>query len=572
MAVSRLRQDQIHTRGSLIDDTKLPSDHDANAADLEDTLDYLASQLADILGEINWYDAPDLSIAAINAKTFLDEKLALREYFLLTDITVPATQNYKVLSVAGSEVPARPKAINATTKGLVTAPHGGSFGTAHSLAEVAGDTTINPKNLLAVVDGSTGDPILDSSGKTIWGLLQHEAGATDGAVFTDTTPERAQVSFVVVNATNDDLVACAVGDIESKVVNLSFVDRNDLDSWVEQDFLRRGSFVDVPTGAQQVTLDNAIDNQGATPATQATQIYWRIDDDVGLHFQDSTGARDLLALLPAAAGDEMEVNVDLLDVNVGVSGIVDIDNGIRVDTGGQRINVGETPGQIDSTTLKLAATTGLAEVEGVGVTLDALAGAGGPLTADGTLLDADFSDTSHLDMRASDAAEKTLRVLAANDGAGASVLLLVSEDGDLKFQTVRETTPLPLDDSTAGTISGLAGGPHASIAAAIKYAIESGGVDLTFDIFLAASNYAQGVNIPGVTLDLTAYDEDMGTPASPGTPDLFLFLNGRLIRGASGTGIGDWYAGDTPASGDIKVDFPKGIKTGDLIITIGLKQ
>jgi hypothetical protein len=80
------------------------------------------------------------------------------------------------------------------------------------------------------------------------------------------------------------------------------------------------------------------------------------------------------------------------------------------------------------------------------------------------------------------------------------------------------------------------------------------------------------VNIPGVTLDLTTFDGDMGTPASPGTPDLFLFLNGRLLRGAAATGTGDWYPGDTPASGDIKVDFPKGIKTNDVILTIALAQ
>jgi len=573
MTVSRMRQDNVHTLGSGIDDTLLPSNHDANAVDLQDTLDYYASQLNDIIGQTNWHDAPDASIATIWAKTFLDEKLALRGRWLLTDITVPAAQNYKLLSVAGSEISnSVVKAIALTQRGLVTAQHGGTFGSSHDLAEVTGLNAISPQNLLAVCDGDTGDPLLDSNNKQIWGLLQHESGATDGAVFTDTTPERAQVSFVVINSTNDDLIACLAADIQGKKVNLEYVEREDLDAWVAQDFLRLSSLADVPSGSGQVTLDNAIDNQGTTPATQTTDIDVRIDDDSSWAFQDSTGARDLLRVSPAAAGDEVEVNADTLDVNVGAAGTVDIDNGVTVDSGGTSINLGVTAGQIDATAIKLAATTGLAEVEGVGVTLDALAGAGGPLTADGTLLDADFSDNSHLDMRASDAAEKTLRVLAANDGAGASVLQLTSEDGDLKFQTVRETTPLPLDDATAGAISALTGGPHASISAAIKYALEHGGVDLTFDIFVAGSNYAMGANIPAVTLDLSTFDGDMGTPGSPGTPDLFLFLNGRLIRGAAATGTGDWYPGDTPASGDVKVDFPKGVKTNDVFLTIALAQ
>jgi hypothetical protein len=337
--------------------------------------------------------------------------------------------------------------------------------------------------------------------------------------------------------------------------------------------MRRTVFVDVPTGAANVTLDNAVDNQGATPVTQQTDIEWRIDDDDEFRFETSDGGRTLLAVKPTAASDGIEVNADAVDINVGAAGTVDIDNGITVDSGGQSINLGVTAGQVDSTSLKLAATAGLAEVEGVGVTLDGTVGAGGPITVDGDNLDADFGGDadSHLIIDPASATKRTLLIAARNSGAAVADLELEA-DGDVLFETAQETTPIPLDDSTTGAISALPGGPHASIAAAIDYAIGVGGVDVTFDIYVAAANFAQGVNIPGVTLDLTVYDEDMGTPASPGTPDLFLFLNGRLIRGASGTGIGDWYAGDTPASGDIKVDFPKGIKSGDVIITIGLKE
>jgi hypothetical protein len=51
-----------------------------------------------------------------------------------------------------------------------------------------------------------------------------------------------------------------------------------------------------------------------------------------------------------------------------------------------------------------------------------------------------------------------------------------------------------------------------------------------------------------------------------------LFLNGRLLYGGNGTTKNDVYAGTAPASGDLMVDFPKGVKSGDVIITLALQQ
>jgi hypothetical protein len=87
-------------------------------------------------------------------------------------------------------------------------------------------------------------------------------------------------------------------------------------------------------------------------------------------------------------------------------------------------------------------------------------------------------------------------------------------------------------------------------------------------VFVAGANYAQDVNVPGATVDLTAYSIDMNTP---GTVNAFVFLNGRLLYGGNGGTNNDVYAGDVPANGDLKFDFTKGIKTGDVIITITLK-
>jgi hypothetical protein len=484
--VTRLPQELVETRGSSISDTLTPTDHDGNAVDLADTVDYICSQLADILGESSWETAPDISIAAIQAKTFMDEKLALKEIHLLTDISVPAavkatgsidcddtgsdvipadgetfvlddginaavtfefdtnssvTQtdtlrqvdisaaaddddvktaiisavtgaptlditatsggtgivtltndtygtvgnvtitetvtdakfavsgmssgagDMKVLSVAGSETPSGGNNIKAVgagvVQGLVCATNS-SFGT-WTADEVAGDNALHPKNLLAVFNatsGAVGDPITTSDDKRIWALLQSETGATDNSAFTDTTPERAQISFVVQNDAGTDLVHVDGSEIGGTDVRLAFIDREDLDDWGEQDFLYRTAFVDLGSGAAAgVNLNNVIDNQSTTPATQSTDVYWRIDDDDTLNFQDSTGAVDMLSLKPAAAGDELEINVDTLDVNVGAAGVINFDNGATVDSGGQSINLGTTAGQVDSTTIKVAATS-----------------------------------------------------------------------------------------------------------------------------------------------------------------------------------------------------------------------
>lgn len=686
--VTRMGQEQIKTRGSLIDDTLTPTSHDGSAVDLIDTIDYICSQIADITGESAWETAPDLSIAAINAKTFLDEKLALREVLLLTDITVPSnayatgtltladnaadsetvtigTKTYTfqttltdvdghvqlgatasdsidnliaainlgpgkgtayadsmslnadvsaaagagdtmdvtaklggtkgdsiattetlaavgsqwggstlsggagdivILNVAATEVPiGKVKAVGgASTEGLVCATNS-TFGY-WSSAEVGGDNNINPKNLLQVVDGSTGDPIMTTAGTRIWGLLQSETGATDGAAFTDTTPERAQISFVTPNATHSDLIAVTGDDIGGAVINVSFVERVDLDSWVEQDFLRRTAFVDIGVGAAAgVTLDNVVDNQGATPVTQDTNINWRVTDSYVFALQTSDGARGLIKAMPGAGGDEVEINVDTLDVNVGAAGTIDFDNGITVDSGGTAINLGVTGGQIDAAAIKIDATAGLAEVEGVGVTLDATSG---NIVIDGVVGDIDFTDSSHIIQAANTSDAEQLTIASRNAGAGTGDLYLEADE-NIYFETARETTGLALDE-TGKKISTLWGQTFNSIAGAIQYAGDKGGQ--TVKLFVLGSNYAAGANIPAATVNLTTYT--LGWPSSGSSSSAaraLVFLDGRLQSAdASSGGSGDIYPGTTPASGDLMHNYSKPWLSGSWVFTLAM--
>lgn len=496
--VTRLDPDQ--TRVSPFNDAKgSGSTLESGAVHLADEIDSIVSMLKNIIGESKWYDAPDKTIATLAAQATLEAKLILKRKQIITDIAVPATQNF--VALGSGEYPSEVKAIGGTVKGAVTAQLAGAIGS-HSLTEIAGFNPLNPKNLLAVVDAVSGDPIM-SSARRVWGLLQVGSAATDGTAFAASGNEQPQISFVRADSAYADLEACPVADIESKSIIYSYVFRDDLQSMPEQAFLPETLFADPGAGA--VGLNDAYD-AGSVIDVDDTNVDWRLTDDKEFIVSDATGAAKILRVRALAAGDLIEMNLPGgLDLNGNLDGGTYLAefNGVRV---------GGVAGQVDRT----------------GATL-------------------------------------TLKSITSGDVALDSV-------ANVTFKTVRETSALPLDDATAGKISALAGGPHASISAAIKYALEHGGVDLTIGVTVLASNYGQDVNVPGGagSLDISSpHSIDMNTPSGV---DTLIFLNGRLLYGGNGTTNNDVYAGTTPASGDIKFDFPGGVKTGDVIIAIRLAQ
>lgn len=374
----------------------------------------------------------------------------------------------------------------------------------HSLIENSGSNNLRPKNFCLVFDGASGAALL-SSGRQVYGLLQVGSTATDGNAFGDAGADQGQLSFVRANATFDDLEAVPVADIENKIFVYSFTERATLGNAPEEFF--RGDIDNADPGAGTTqTLDNAY-NGGSFIEVDATDLDWRFADGRGITMRKGAAGVILFQVQRNDGGvDLVQVgaNVDLFDVNAADS---DFLQGATFDSGGQSINVGKTAlGVIDSTSIETRATTGNNEVS--------------------------------------------------------------APAGDVQFETVRETTALPLDDVTAGPISALSGGPYASVAAAISAALTTAGLQLSLNVFVSGSNFNQDVNVPGASLDLTVFDIDANTPANV---DAFVFLNGRLLLGGNGTTNNDVYAGTTPANGDLKFDFPKGIKTGDVIITIGLQ-
>lgn len=381
-----------------------------------------------------------------------------------------------------------------TTLGTVVA-QATTFGTA-GLAEVVGPTAVSPKNLMQIVDGATRDPILDATNRQVWGLLQTENG-TDGHTMTGTTPNRAQISFVVVSTTGDDLELANGTAMGGKTFNFCSRERVRLEDLTEADFLR-GAIVDTPTGST-VTRQVGYDNQGTTPVDLTTNatldlegpgLIWAIRDDL---------QANLFRIIEGSAGGTSEVHLGT-DVDIFNSDAVvnDFAEGIRVDSAGQRINIGETAGLIEST------------------------------------------------------GANDLRVLGAGE--------LYLDDGNQTGSTWAQTAGIKLSDTTAEWDAFETAFGEVSILNAIVQAKKK--ENRTKGVAVVTANTAADTDVGGVgggaNLDaqLPAYNH-----VTSFVDDVDVYLNGVLMRnGANAAANHDVYPGTSPTDGQIKFEFA--IKAG----------
>ncbi len=380
-------------------------------------------------------------------------------------------------------------AIGAVTTLGTVAAYNATFG-AHSLAEVSGSTAISPKNLCTVVHASTRDPLL-SGGRTIYALFQTESN-TDGSTMTGTTPNRAQLSFVRINATGDDLEAVPASDIAGLSINYSSITRKALEDLTEQDFLK-GAEVDVPTAAT-VTRQVAYDNQGTTPVEVTTNatldlnangIAWTIRDLVdSVLFRITEGSTGGTTTLLVGS------DVDTLDVDAVVN---DFNSGIQAATGSTQINVGTTAGVIE--------TTG----------------------------------------------SNNLRVLGAGE--------LFLDDGNQTGSTWAQTDGIKLSDTTQewndfetafGEVSLLRG-----IYLAYTQANRNPKVYAVVTLTTTANSDVGGVG-GGTNLDAQLPDMSTGNFLT----DYDVFLNGEMLRpGADASANHDYYPGTSLVNGQLKFEF-----------------
>jgi hypothetical protein len=461
----------------------------------------------------NWYDA----IPTVNGKTRsirdlntdlddIEEKKFLCRNAILTDVTVTAAQNWEILSVAASETPTEVAANALTQNGAVVAysAFSGAGFSVHELVEIAGSNAISPKNLCVIRNASTGG-IIQSSGRDIFGLLQYESTGVGGAAFNDTSGgNRVKISFVRLNAGFDDLEACPVADIAGQTVNYSYVFRINLDAFPEDCFIDHSTFVD-QSASTDVTRQKAYDNQGTTPVDLTTNatldlegagLIWAVRDDL---------QANLFRIVEGSAGGTSSVHVatdvDTFDVDAVVN---DFAEGLRVDTGGQRINVGETAGTIESTS------------------------------------------------------SNDLRVFGAGE--------LYLDDGNQAGSTWAQTSGIKLSDTTAEWDTFETTFGEVSLLRAIYTAFGTGSRQ-TKTYANVTSNTASDTDVGGVgggtNLDAQLSDQSLGTFLT----DYDVFLNGELLRpGANAAANNDYYPGTSLVTGQLKFEFT--VKTSDVICVI----
>lgn len=364
MGRSRFDQDTQVWKSGTYNDTIAPTEanYETNTVSLENDLNCLrsmASELRDVRAG-NWWDAlaapatfPGEGAAArgvqdVNEDLYdLQRKRILRRRAVVGANCGPVATNaqHEVLNAAGELPGNTTAAVGAvTTRGTVVASVAGAFD-APSLNEVAGSSTIQPKNLVLIVDTVTGDPILSPGGKEIFGLIQTEI-ATDGHTI-NTTTQRAQISFVVRNDTFDDLVLITAGWMDGKSFDYSPVERYAFEDTPEQSWLGE-DFIDV--GAGSATRQSGYDNQGTTPVdliTNATLdlegagLVWAIRDDL---------EANLFTITEGSAGGTSTVGFGAaVDVFNNDAVVNDFAGPLTVDDDGTAIEIGVTTGQINTT-------------------------------------------------------------------------------------------------------------------------------------------------------------------------------------------------------------------------------
>jgi hypothetical protein len=387
-----------------------------------------------------------------------------------------------------------------TTLGTVVA-YEAAFAS-HSLAEVTGSHALKPKNLLEIVDGATGDPILSAEGKRVWGLMQSET-ITDGHTITDTTTTRVQISFVHANATNDDLIEADGDDIGGKTINYCYVERVRLEDLNEDDFLNTAA-IDIGAGAATVTRQVAYNNQGTTPVELATNADLDLAAGVEWTIRDLANA-DLFQVVEGSGGGTSSVNiasdVDTFDVNAADN---DFLNGASFDTGaaGTTINIGETANQIDS-----------------GGALTITSGGAGNLKLASVSSELRFTDS--------------------NEPVG------WSEDGIQLSDAAQTWTDFEAAFGEVGLMDAI-------IAANANAARSKGTAVVTAASISAGTNVTGGA---GANIDAQLPDYSGVTSFQA---DCDVFVNGVLMRGddsTTGANDHDVYPGDDTTEGDLKFEF-----------------
>lgn len=339
----------------------------SSSTSLEDDLNALRTQVRQVLwaGQTgNWYDdiqgvaniAPARGLNTINsALSTVEQQRFIYDVQSLALVQIPTGSNWVGLSVSGSTAPAGQAAVGlgATTgsfTGSLVATLPGAAWTAHSLNLVSGTSAISPRNLVAIRDAYTHEAILDqvNGNHEIYGLLQIDSTATDGTAFSDTSPGRTQISFVVEYPSGTFIAADAT-QIGGRSINYVYRKRTTL-LGLPDDAYANTVFVDVTplvsggfAHLSDITLQEAILNQGGSTVQQSGN-FTNIDLAAGGNgsWAFLSGSQTLWRLL--ASTNTAVVGADNFLVNS--ANPASFLKGVSVATGSTQIDIGVALGTI----------------------------------------------------------------------------------------------------------------------------------------------------------------------------------------------------------------------------------
>lgn len=149
------------------------------------------------------------------------------------------TVNGQFVLVSSSNVTGNVGVGTSTTEtdgGLVTAKLSTAVGTASTTNVVDGSGSL--ANLCEIRDASSNDPILSSTGRKIFGLLQSDTSVTDGDAVGAPSSENIQISFAFVDGSNVLQLVSVTGSIEVSYPRLYALRH-------EPKVLREGSPIDI---------------------------------------------------------------------------------------------------------------------------------------------------------------------------------------------------------------------------------------------------------------------------------------------------------------------------------------
>ncbi len=507
-----LRQDaQIQSSQTYTDNLAPGIALQQSAYSAEDDFSALRSQVARILdasGSTRFYG--DLYTNAGGAKMGLrqlsDSVYGIQQYPVpvwvsnYTATPVPTGQNYVVLSVANSQAPSVPLAVQPTSYGAIVAVsslNGAAFA-AHELTVLPGVDALSPRNRVSIHNNANGAPVEDSTTNDIFGLLQVESTAQDGAQPNDTSGgNRVKISFVKINYATKQLVAATAADLAGVSINYLYRQRMPFSQVPEGGLSGAGGFVD-NIGVADVTLTRAVANQGGNPVPVTTSVLWQVVNGQSFKVQNANGGQDFISVVPTATSSA--VNVNSTSFGVTTAQPATFTQGVAVGTSAQTVNVGVTSGQIDSPSLTISSTgTNPLKLQ-----------SGGPITAKDAYISASNWTSSSIPL-ASGPADYNL---AKTQFGEVSLLAMINSANQHTAHQLAYADVVPVTVAANQNLTG------------------------------AGSNANLSAQLPGYA------------SISQPSVNVKVMFNGVVLRPGANQASGmDWYPGLNPATGDIMLNF-----------------